>query len=282
MTEDDVTDAESAWHDAHSANRERFRLPAVARTPESSPSTADRIRHLLLTDPAGSWVAVEKGEQVVGLAQALVRDQLWVLSLLGVSPSCQDRGVGKALLDAALSHGSTSPFGLILCSRDPRAARRYLQAGFDLHPSMMAWGRVARSRLPPTPRVRPGAIADFGAVADLDRQLRHGAHGPDLEWLVQHGRRLILIPDRGYVVARGAKPVVLAARDEETAAELLAASLGSAGEEEILDVQWITAAQQWALRLVVECGLELHPMGPVMTRGFPGPLRTYVPSGAFG
>src|SRR5207302_6182063 len=123
----------------------------------------------------------EDDGQVVGLSQALVREDLWVLSLLGVSPRGQDHGTGKALLDAALGYGREAPGGLILCSRDPRAARRYSRAGFDLHPSVTAWGRVQRRRLwQPSARVLEGTAADAGLAAELDRRLRGGPHGPDL------------------------------------------------------------------------------------------------------
>lgn len=147
---------------------------------------------------------------------------------------------------------------------------------------MNAWGRVDRSRLPPVPRVRRGTSADTEFVADLDRHLRGGAHGPDLDHLLDAGRRLLIIPARGYVVARGAKPIFLAALDEGAARELLAAALTAAGEDEIVEVNWITATQQWALHLAVEVGMELHPAGPVMTKGFEHPLSTYLPSGAYG
>jgi hypothetical protein len=50
----------------------------------------------------------------------------------------------------------------------------------------------------------------------------------------------------------------------------------------VVEVNWITSAQQWAIHASLEGGLELHPVGPVMTRGFDSPPRHYLPSGAFG
>ncbi|HZU73761.1 MAG TPA: GNAT family N-acetyltransferase [Acidimicrobiales bacterium] len=281
MADDDVAGAEEAWHDAFSTMRAHYHLPVQERTAQTADGTRGRIRHLRETDPAGSWVAFDEDRgEVVGLSQALVRDDLWVLSLLGVSPRCQDRGTGRALLDAALSYRPDTPYGMILCSRDPRAARRYLTAGFSAHPSVTAWGPVDRDRLPPSPSVRPATLDEAGFISDLQRRLRGGAHGPDLARLMEEGCQLLVVPERGYVVARGAKPVFLGADDEAVATELLAAALGRAGSEPV-EVNWITAQQQWAMRTAVAAGMELHPVGPVMIRGRPHPPTTYLPSGAF-
>jgi GNAT superfamily N-acetyltransferase len=284
MTKEDVPGAEQAWDAAYTSLRAAHHLSVEPRTPESVQRTEARIAHLLGIDPAGSWVAIDgTDEEVVGLSQALVREDVWVLSLLGVSPRCQDRGTGRALLDAALAYGEQAPFGLILCSRDPRAARRYSRAGFDLHPSVTAWGRVDRRRLPRSiAAVQDATAADAGFAADLDLRLRGGSHGPDLEHLLAEGCRWLVLPDRGYTIARGAKPVVLAAVDEMSATDLLFAVLATSANDEVVELNWLTDSQQWAIRAAVEAGLELHPVGPVMTRGLVGPPGPYLPSGAFG
>ncbi len=284
MAKEDVPGAQQAWHAAYSAMRAAYHLPIEDRTPASTQLVENRIAHLLSTDPDGSWVAIDQDDgQVIGLSQALVREDLWVLSLLGVAPAAQDRGTGRALLDAALSYGQDTPVGLILCSRDPRAARRYMLAGFDLHPAVTAWGRLKRVRLrPPSAHVREGTAADAGLAAQLDRRLRGGSHRGDLEHLLGNGCRFLVLPDRGYAVARGAKPVLLAASDEQDAIDLLLAALAGAGDDEVVEVGWLTAAQQWATRVALDVGLELHPVGPVMTRGLDAPPAPYLPSGAFG
>ena len=283
MIPGDVPAAERVWYEAFSAMRAVYHLPVEDRTPEGASRMEARIAHLLSTDPGGSWVAVDGDGVVVGLSQALVRDDLWILSLLGVSPGCQDRGAGKALLGAAVSYGREAPRGLILCSRDPRAARRYLRAGFDMHPSVTAWGPVDRRRVPATPNVRDGTAADLELAAALDRELRGGAHGADLEHLIGEGCELLVHSGRrGYVLVRRAKPVFLAAHGEVEATELLWAALARAEEGETVEVNWMTSAQQWALRTAAEAGLALHPVGPVMVRGMSRPPATYLPSGAYG
>lgn len=76
MTQEHVAAAEQVWHDAHSAVRDRFHLPLEPRTAEAVRWMTERIGYVLATDPAGSWVAVDAEGRVVGLAQALLRDEL--------------------------------------------------------------------------------------------------------------------------------------------------------------------------------------------------------------
>jgi len=283
MAVEDVPGAEQAWHAAYSTMRAAHHLPAEPRTAESIQRLEQRIAHLRHTDPAGSWVAIDDDQQVVGLSQALVRDNVWVLSLLGVLPAHQDRHTGKALLDVALTYGRDAARGMILCSRDPRAARRYSLAGFDLHPAVTAWGRVNRRKFPrPSSTIREGSEADYDLVASLDRTVRGGAHGPDLGHTLDAGCRLVVSSHGGYVIARGSRPVFLAAGNERTATDLLFAVLGEADPDETTQVNWLTSAQQWAIRASLQAGLELHPIGPVMLRGFQAPPAPYLPSGAFG
>ena len=137
MGADDVDACELLWDDAITDVRTRFALPVIERTPELVDRMRSRIRHLLATDPDGSLVATHDGE-VVGLAQAFVRDDLWVLSLFAVAPALQALGIGRELLDAALAY-SGGRRGIILASRDPKAMRRYdvdrRARGFDRVPA---------------------------------------------------------------------------------------------------------------------------------------------------
>lgn len=282
MHEHDAAAAEEAWSQAFNAMRAAYGLPVEVRTAESIERLQARIRHLVSTDPEGSWVAENDDGHVIGVAQALVRDDLWVLSLLGVAPAVQERGVGKALLKAALGYGSDAAAGMILCSRDPRAMRRYSRAGFDLHPSVTARGQVDLRRISASSEVTEGGAGDLSFVDELGRQTRRGGHGRDIQHLLREGCQLWLLDGRGYAVSRRAKPVFLAAANEDDASQLLSTCLAHAEAEEVIEINWITAGQQWAVRTALQAGLGLHPVGPVMTRGIPGPPPCYLPSGAYG
>ncbi|TML65584.1 MAG: GNAT family N-acetyltransferase [Actinobacteria bacterium] len=281
MVDGDVDACELVWDDAITDVRTRFGLPVIERTPELVERMRSRVRHLLATDPDGSFVATRDGD-VVGVAQALVRDDVWVLSLLGVAPPVQAQGIGRRLLEAALSYAGGRR-GMILSSRDPKAMRRYALAGFDLHPAVTAWGRVVHDRLPATPGVREGSAGDLDLVAEVDRHVRGAARGLDIAHLLEEAGRLLVVDGVGYVVVRDeGRPVLLAARDDGAATALLFAALAGAPRDRETEVGWITADQQWAIRASLVAGLELHPVGPVMLRGFARPPAPYLPSGAFG
>ena len=240
-----------------------------------------RIAHLLETDPGGAWVA-ESGGRVVGTALALVRDALWGLSLFAVEPVLQGNGVGRQLLDAALGYADGARGALILSSTDPKAMRRYARAGFALRPAVAAAGIVDRAALPARhPEIRAATGDDLGATEAVSRAVRGATHAPDLPNALAGGHELLVLGDRGFVLHRGGAPGLLAARDEETAQALLWAALGASAPGATVHVDFMSAGQDWAVAVALEAGLALSPDGPIFVRGEVGPLRPYLPSGAW-
>src|ERR1700758_579591 len=104
MAEADVPDAVAAFDSGFLAMRTRYGLPVTGGSLRDERRRQDRTRHFLHTDPDGSWVAEENGT-VIGMSQSFVREDYWVLSQLGTVPGSQNRGVGRELLQLALSHG---------------------------------------------------------------------------------------------------------------------------------------------------------------------------------
>jgi GNAT superfamily N-acetyltransferase len=286
MTAADIDGAGDVWDRAFGEMRIRFGLPHLRRDAESDARFDARMRHLLQHDAGGAWVSYD-GDSVTGLAVALRRERLWVLSMLAVHPSAQDRGVARALLDRALAYGDADGPGLILASRDPKAMRRYALAGFSLRPAVTAWGRVRRRGLPAAPGVRDGDASDFDLMADVDRLQRGAGHGPDHPLLLDDGGRLLVFDQghrRGYAIVRRSdhRLALLAATDPDVATTLLTTVLADAPETREVEVGWITGTQQWAIRTCLAGGMELHPVGPVMVRSHPGPMSPYLPNGATG
>lgn len=252
----------------------------------SLPAAAERFRerlaHLLRTDPDGAFVA-ERGGQMVGAAQAMVREDLWCLSLLAVGPGEQSAGAGRALMEAALRYGNGASAGLIVGSNDPRALRLYGRAGFTLHPTFEAAGPLRRRRLPrPHPEVREDDASDLEALEPISREVRGAPYTPELELSLRQGGRLLRMGDRGFTVAHPSFGVwLLVARDDEAAAALLWAALELAGELDHPCLRWITGEQEWAIRVALDAGLRLSATGALCVRGNPGTLRPFVPSGPF-
>ncbi|HWF14554.1 MAG TPA: GNAT family N-acetyltransferase [Acidimicrobiales bacterium] len=287
MTEADVPAAVAAFDQGFIAMLARHSLPVTGNSIQDERRRQDRTRHFLATDPDGSWV-VEDAGVVVGMSQSFVREDYWTLSQLGTLPGRQGRGLGRELLRLALTHGDPHSPGTIQCSRDPKAMALYTSFGFVLHPVVAAWGAIrpgAVARPADVVRYEPDQVTErqLELVTAIDRKVRGSARTVDLlSMLSPPGNRLLLHADQGYAVANDDRIVTLGARQEESATLVLETMLAEAPAGETIEINWLTSAQQWAIRVVVDAGIELQPYGPVMVRGMDGPPFPYIPSGGYG
>jgi GNAT superfamily N-acetyltransferase len=287
MTEADVPAAVAAFDSGFLAMLARHALPVTRNTIKDERRRQDRTRHFLHTDPEGSWVAEDEGI-VVGMSQSFVREDYWTLSQLGTLPGRQGQGLGRELLRLALTHGDPHSPGTIQCSRDPKAMALYTSFGFVLHPVVAAWGAMrpgSVERPAEVVRYEPDAVTEreLDIVTAIDRKVRGSGRSADIVSMLSHpGHRLLLLGEDGYAVARDDRIVALGARDEPAATLVLKAMLAEAPAGETIEINWLTSAQQWAIRVVIEAGIELQPYGPVMVRGMDGPPSPYIPSGGYG
>ena len=241
-----------------------------------------RMEHILAHDPGGCWVAEDRSG-LVGAAAALRRDVTWILATFVVRPGVQGRGVGRQLLDAALSYGDGCLRAMLAASADPKAARRYRAAGFTLHPAMLMTGRVPRDVLPVVERVREGSVADIDLMNSVDRQVRDAAHGPDHEVLTSLYR--LVVVDRttgsGYAyVPPGGGAYLLAATNRRTAADLLWEALAASSPDSPCSIGHISAENEWAVDVGMAARLDLYNTGYLAFRGMRPPMP-YLPSGHF-
>ena len=278
-------DAEAVYHTASNAlyespeDKERLRR----RTPEEIERRIEQHKHAFRHDPGGAWVA-EDGGRISGVAVALVRERVWVLSLFAVDAAHRNTGVGRHLLERALAYGDGCEGAMIASSQHPAAMRSYARTGFDLHPTLSASGVVRRDDIPLDLAVRDGEEQDLDLAEGVDRAVRGAAHGPDLEHMLATGCRLLVAErpsGRGYAAEHNGSPAVLAATEPGVARDILWACLERTPPGEKADVDWITGGQNWAVSVSLEAGLSLSPAGPTCTRGDLGPLAPYLPSGPF-
>ena len=278
MTSDDV-DAARTVQAAAFAGPDDPTDPATF-PPEVTARQHRRLHEFLTRDAAGSWVA-EDDDGVVGVALALRRDDLWGLSLLAVRPDLQAKGIGRQLLGASLSYAADAERLMILSTSDPKAMACYANAGFDLHPQVAATGPVRRTP-PPDPRVRPGGLADLELAEQVDRTVRGAARYGDQRVLAEWWSMFVVddAAGRGYAYVRDNGEVeAVAASDDDTATALLWRCLAHAVEKQVdATVEHANAAQQWAVRVIIEAGLSMRPSGPVFWRGG-SPPPAYLPSG---
>jgi GNAT superfamily N-acetyltransferase len=285
MTAEDVAAAERlsdvSYHDVDLRTLPPGAPVPALRTPDRAEAWARRTRHLLDTDPGGCWVAERDGE-LLGFAVSFTRELMWLLGSYAVAPGAQDQGLGRVLLGAAMEHGRGCLRGMLAASADPRAARRYRMAGFELHPQMFATGVVDRSALPVLERVRDGGSADFDLMDSVDRRTRGAAHGPDHAVLLESFR--LLVVDRaggsGYAYADAdGSPVLVAATSRRVAADLMWESLAGAGADDAVSVRHITAANLWAVDVALAARLTVRQGGYLCLRHL-APPAPYVHHGS--
>ena len=255
--------------------------------PEPEPRSAERGRawierttHFLATDPEGCWVA-EDTSGMLGFATSYTRELMWVLATYVVRPQAQGQGIGKALLAAALHHGRGCLRAMLSASSDPRATRRYRQAGFSLHPQMFLSGTVDRSAIPVIEKVREGSAGDIELMDSIDRRTRGSAHGSDHEVMLRLWRLVVSDTSTGsgyaYVDPSG-RVTLLAATNRRTATRLLWEALAST--EGATEIGHVTTANEWAVDVGMAARLDLHQEGYLALRNMKPPAP-YLHNGVF-
>jgi GNAT superfamily N-acetyltransferase len=239
-----------------------------------------RIRHLLNTDPRGSWVAEHEG-RVAGVALALIREGVWGFSLFGVAEALQGRGVGRELFARCWEYGSGARGHIVLSTTNPQAMGIYAHTGVPIRPCVAAAGIPDLSRAPAVDDVVDAGEAGIALADAIGRELRGAGHGRDLPVPMAHGARLLMYEDRAFALARGSNLIALGARDDEAARHMLWAYFVAAGPGATVNVDFLTAGQDWALPVCLDARLALSPDGPMFAGGALGPLAPYIPSGAY-
>ena len=253
------------------------RPPHPPRTDEQT--AANRQAHLRFVerDGPGAWVA-EEGGLVVGVAEAIRREAFWGLSMLFVRPEAQSRGVGRALLGAAIGYAEGATVRMIQSSPDPRAMRRYALAGLAMHPAAEITGSPDRRAIPAGLPGRDGDAGDLDLVAAVEAGLGR-SRTEDVAFGLELGSNLDVVDEggrRGWSLWYPGRLLMLGATDAGTASALLWRYLGESGTEVL--AFGLTSAQNWAFDVAHRARLTLHVEGAMFVDGMdvPGP---WVPSG---
>ena len=280
MTPDDVPRAERVtaigFHELDTRMFRRSWPDPQLRPPERSTTWVRRTQHLLSTDPGGCWVA-EDGPDLLGVVVSFVREKMWLLASYAVVPGAQGLGLGRALLAPALEHGRGSLRAMLNASNDPKAVRRYHEAGFRLYPQMFLRGTPDRSTIPVVEKVREGSADDFDLMDSIDRQTRGAAHGADHAILLEQCRLVVsdTTTGQGYAYLDGGV-ALLAATNRRTAARLMWEAIASGDD---LLIGHITPENDWAVEVGLAARLELDQGGYLALRHLKPP-KPYLAHGA--
>jgi GNAT superfamily N-acetyltransferase len=285
MRESDLPGAErlsdASFHDLELRTSPRNRPDPEPRSPDGSAAWLRRGRHILATDPAGCWVA-EDETGMLGFATSMNRELMWILGTYAVRPGLQGRGIGKQLLEAASTHSRSCLRAMLSASADPKAVRRYRQAGFGLHPQMFLTGTVDRALLPVVEKMREGSVGDIDLMNSVDRQRRGAAHLTDHEVMIELFRLTVTdsTTGSGYVYSDDRRVALLAASNRRTARRLLWEALAGARSGQPFEIGHVTAANEWAVDVGMDARLDLHTSGYLALRGM-APPTAYLHHGVF-
>ena len=119
------------------------------------------------------------------------------------------------------------------------------------------------------PSCTPRSRTICATTEPISRAVRGASHGDDLAGLLDGGRPLLTLPAASPSTRRAASGV-LAALDDDTATRLLRACFAQAPRGATVQLDLLTAGQDWAIRPCLEAGLALSPSGAVFTRGTSG------------
>jgi GNAT superfamily N-acetyltransferase len=274
MRDEDVADADRVCLDVL--------YSTFADEPEATRAARQhaRIRHLLDTDRGGSWVAEQEG-RVVGVGLALIREGVWGFSLFAVAQELQGSGVGRELFARCWEYGAGARGHLVLSSTNSQAMGIYARTGLPIRPCVAAAGIPDLSRAPSVDGVVDAGEAGIALADAVGRELRGAGHGRDLPVPMAHGARLLVFEDRAFALARASNVILLGARDEEAAQCMLWGLFVSGPAGATVNVDFLTAGQDWALPVCLDARLMLSPDGPMFAGGALGPLAPYIPSGAY-
>jgi len=279
---DEADDVYDVTTDAFAAAAERAHDDPPQADERMLAAHRRRIAHSVAHDAGGCWAA-ERDGRLIGAAIALLREDLWILSLLMVRGEAQGQGVGRELMRHALAYAGDRPDGIIAASLDPFAWRRYWAAGFRLLPAALAKGAVRRAAIPAVAGVRPGRPEDYELCADLGRRMRGASHGPDLAFLAEGPDGGFWVSDgagdRGFVMTFKGSPALLAADQPATAQRLLWTALAESDGD--VATYFVTGEQGWAFDVFFRAGLLVRPGTAVFTRGRLGAMHPYLPNGPF-
>jgi len=285
MRESDLPGAErlsdASFHELDLRTFPRDRPDPEPRSPDRAGAWLRRGRHILSTDPAGCWVA-EDETGLLGFATSLTRELMWILGSYAVRPGLQGQGIGKQLLEAASTHSQSCLRAMLSASVDPKALRRYRQAGFSLHPQMVLTGTVDRSLLPVVEKMREGSVGDIDLMNSVDRQRRAAAHLSDHEVLIDLYRLTVTdsTTGSGYVYSDENGVALLAASNRRTAQRLVWEALAGARPDQPFEIGHVTAANEWAIDVGMAARLDLFTSGYLALRGMEPPTA-YLHHGVF-
>ena len=199
------------------------------------------FRRLLALSPGGCFVAEMQGN-VVGVLTTTTHDGLAFLGAVIVRPELRGKGIGKAMMEAALHRLSSEGVQTVRLYAYLNAIRFYERLGFHGEFEVVRW--TGPRPVGPMRSVRPVQIDDLDALARMDAPYFGANRHALLELLAQDFPSTFLVSEhrgriRGYIVGNPdgdtceVGPWVVEPGNDETALDLICGLVAPAGVSEI-------------------------------------------------
>ncbi|HEM61947.1 MAG TPA: N-acetyltransferase [Chloroflexi bacterium] len=250
-------------------------------------------RHFLGAGGKGFLVAEVK-KRIAGFCCYIVRDKLWFLSYLSVSPEFQGTGVGRELFDMAIAQGRENSAAKIIAaytnaSNWPSISLYTRNGIYPRMPVLRLEGSMSTLCDPPEPvDALPGEVASLSeeaidAIDAIDMEIRHFRRDVDHRfWLGARGMRcyLFTVKDKmaGYAyVSEDGTIGPLAALEEDDVSGMLCHCLDRLSSDGVDKfVVHVPGANTGALSLLYDRGFKLQDLSLVMSSVPFGTWERYV------
>lgn len=255
--------------------------------PEDPRRSEPDYEHVLGT---GSFRLAEAEGVPIGLACAILRDDIWFLSGFWVHPEQQRAGIGGPLLRQVWAEGEARGCRTfcVWASSDPTALAAYMKLGMLPGYQIMQFAAdPAALRLPTAPAdaaLRPAGLADLPLLGVLDAQIRATPRLEDHRWLLGRPDAACWLLERSgqpvaYTYTSGARIGPAAWIDPDDATDLLSLALLAAAAIGPRVVLAVPGPNHVALRLALDTGLRLRSHAHFLSTRPLGRPEQYLPQG---
>jgi GNAT superfamily N-acetyltransferase len=156
----------------------------------SSPERPIGVLSMLFSVPSFYCVVAEIDGRIVGSNCLDKRSAIHGIGPITIDPKIQNRGAGRKLMEAALSHSrerNAAGVRLVQAAFHNRSLSLYASLGFDIREPLSCLQGRTTTRSIPGCGVRPAVSADLGACNALSQRVHGFDRGVELAQAIQQG-----------------------------------------------------------------------------------------------
>jgi GNAT superfamily N-acetyltransferase len=244
-----------------------------------SVEVAARVLSMMFAHPSFYCVVAEAGGQILGSNCLDERSSIAGVGPITIDPEVQNKGVGRALMEAVLARSAERGFQgtrLLQAAFHNRSLSLYTKLGFDTREPISAMQGPPIKSLAPRYGVRPARAADLEECNRLCQRVHGHDRGGELRDAIQQGTAVVAERD-GRIVAYSTLIGFFGhtVGESNTDVQALIATADSFAGPGIL----VPTRKAGLFRWCLENGLRVVQPMTLMTLGFyQEPAGAYLPS----